>query len=285
VTYGKEKSTSFQQVFSVLLEAPCEALFIHKDVIGVIPYPDNDSTLSIRAFNFITNTCANISARVGYPVQDSAYVFCSVCDDTPYIIIVAENFYQIHRCPPEILPYLGTPVFDNGTPIQVNLPHVAEVSRDGLEDSIYLEMADLQWSPMGLHGVFVQYPREYSTSTETLARFWPRISLSSGKYGSMSFDGRVGSYAESRFSPWLAASCPSGTYVVVALNRTTDIITDPDELCLLHFIQDSYRVESRQLRLPFFVDLNRAYAIAIDERCGVIYLSDASGYLFAISYA
>jgi hypothetical protein len=57
-----------QEIFSVLLDSPCKAVFICKDVVGVIPYADDDALFSIRAFNYNTKISINISLELGYPI-------------------------------------------------------------------------------------------------------------------------------------------------------------------------------------------------------------------------
>ena len=103
-------------------------------------------------------------------------------------------------------------------------------------------------------------------------------------------EGRVGSYHHNIpvRSPWLVSSSPSGAYTVIALDLTGNVSDESDMfaiLQLLHFTNDPPNIQPCQLELPFFIDLNDICSIALDERRGIVYLSHARGYLFAVPYA
>lgn len=72
-------------------------------------------------------------------------------------------------------------------------------------------------------------------------------------------------------------------YTAVVLYREGE---NPEPiLSLLHFQDEPRSVQAHELELPFYITLDQIYAIALDERLGVVYLSHVSGYLFAIPYA
>ncbi|KAF9465807.1 hypothetical protein BDZ94DRAFT_307279 [Collybia nuda] len=289
MTYGERSAPEMKELFSSYLDVPCRALFICRDVIGVVPFAVDDSALfSIRAFNYNTGISFNIFVDLGYQIYNTSYVFCSVFDDTPYVITVEDKDYCIHKVPWELLPHGSkTCSIEDGGSVEGNLTLVAEISRAGVEDSFYVETAELRWSPRGLHGIFVQYTSSYTDTTCTLVRSWPR-DLPPSSHNEMTMDGRVSSYSQSRVSPWLVGSSPSGTYSAAIINCSEVEETSSrvcSGLCLLEYSCDPPGVQCRQLTLPFYIDLDQIYSIALDERCGVIYISHVLGHLFAIPYA
>lgn len=196
--------------------------------------------------------------------------------------------YRIHEFPWELLPH-GTEfsLIEHDRLIEGSLPFMAEISCVSVEDSFYVETPELRWSPRGLHGIFVQYTSDYDNTTRTLVRSW-RVQPSSLTYDEITLEGRVSSYSQSRFAPWLVASSPSGTYSVAIINRS-EVEETSGGVCsglrLLQYSRDPPGIQSRELTLPFYVDLDQIYAIAIDERCGVVYVSHVLGHLFSIPYA
>lgn len=69
MTYGGNTALEIQEIFSAPLGSPCRALFICKDVIGVVSFADDDSALvPVQAFNYNTKISVNISVDLGYRV-------------------------------------------------------------------------------------------------------------------------------------------------------------------------------------------------------------------------
>ena len=159
-------------------------------------------------------------------------------------------------------------------------------------------MVDVQWSPQGLNAMFNLYddgcegaaPRAY-----THISFLPTASLhppTSPQAGSPTIvekilGGKICSYHG--HSPWLYASTQSGNYKAIIIHddfSELDSTRSPASLHLLQFDGDleSPSIHDRRLELPFYIDLLEIYAIAIDERRGVTYLSHGSGHLFTVPY-
>ena len=67
VEYGRGKAAEMQQVFHMNLEGSCRALFICKDVVGVLLYIDDNSYISIVAINIVTNMSTTIRVDLGHP--------------------------------------------------------------------------------------------------------------------------------------------------------------------------------------------------------------------------
>lgn len=196
--------------------------------------------------------------------------------------------YRIHEFPWELLPHGAEfNLNEHHGLVEGSLPFVAEIGCVGVEDSFYVETAELRWSPQGLHGIFVQYTSNYTNTTRTLVRSW-HLQPASSTYDEMALEGRVSSYSQGQVSPWLVASSPSGTYSVAIIN-CSEIEETSGGVCrglrLLQYLRDPPGIQSRELTLPFYVDLDQIYAIAIDERRGVIYVSHVLGHLFSIPYA
>jgi len=175
----------------------------------------------------------------------------------------------------------------------------APIPTDAHEHYSDREMVDVQWSPQGFNAMFNLYndsregaaPRAY-----THISFLPTASLCppmSPQVGSSPIiletmlEGKIYSYHG--HSPWLFASTQSGNYKAVIIH---DDFAEPDNArshASLHLLQfdgnlEIPSVQDRQLELPFYVDLLDIYAIAVDERRGVIYLSHGSGHLFTVPY-
>lgn len=71
VQYQGGDGVTIQEVYRAPLEAPCRALFICKDVVGVIPYAGDEANLSITAINYITNASVRVSVDLGHAVVRS----------------------------------------------------------------------------------------------------------------------------------------------------------------------------------------------------------------------
>lgn len=216
-------------------------------------------------------------------------------EGTPFIITADEKNYDVYRCSPDALPHGEDCIVQDIYTVNGNFRKVAKIDVAGHGNSFDLETAELKWSQNGLLATFVQYHHGYADCTKTLVCFWPVMSnhppwmCENNVTSDMVLEGKVGSFLESMVSPWLVASCPSGRYAVVVLDRGADPMTDSTQrmcLQLLHFSKDPPRVQARELELPrIIIDLSQIYSIAMDERCGVIYMAHCQGYLFAIPYA
>ncbi|RDB15202.1 hypothetical protein Hypma_004821 [Hypsizygus marmoreus] len=290
VEYGDGNVPAMRTVYQGPIPRPCRALFIYKDVVGIIPYSYDDSPACIHAINFVTRLSVNISVELGDSINNTSYIFCSIVDGTPFIITAQDRMHHIYRCPIEVLPLDEDTAIEDGATIQGNLVQIAALHAVDPEDTFYdYETPDLKWSPRGLHAFFVLYNIS-SQVIETHPCFWPIDHTyppspdQVQRLATMSFEGTVAAYFESRTSPWLVATSQSGTYAAVVVNREVGPNALPT-LFLIEYDSDPLKIESRQLELPFFINLDQIYAIAIDESLGVIYLSHALGHLFAVPYA
>lgn len=66
IEYGDGKIPTIQQIFAMTLESQaCRDLFLYKNVVGMIPYSQDDSPISIHAINFFTNISVHIPVDIG----------------------------------------------------------------------------------------------------------------------------------------------------------------------------------------------------------------------------
>ncbi|KAF8870362.1 hypothetical protein BD779DRAFT_1580774 [Infundibulicybe gibba] len=238
------------------------ALFICEDVIGVIPYPEDETFIRVHATNFLTNVSVTVLIEVGHPISNFSYLLCYVHDTSPYIVVANSWEFEVHRCPADRLPLGGAHGLESGSHERINNTRVAkiDVEQDGLraDHGVYdSEIAEMRWSPMGFHAIVVEYSHETAYPTT------------------------VGSHIKSRDSPWLLASSPSGMYTVIILDRTHDTPCNSDSepsvfLYLVQFLVNPDAIKTRLLEFPSYICLHEIYSVAVDER---------RGYLFAIPYA
>jgi len=89
------------------------------------------------------------------------------------------------------------------------------------------------------------------------------------------------------------ASTQSGNYkaIIIHHNHKFSDLHNARPLTSLHLLQFNGDLESpsvhnrdRRLELPSYIDLFDIHSIAIDERRGVIYLSNGFGHLFTVPY-
>ena len=230
-------------------------------------------------------------------------VFCSIVNGDPYIVAASGScwHYNIYRFSLDALPPGQATGWKDG--VSKDGPSIARVFSalipiNAHEHYSDRETVDVQWSPQGLSAMFNLYnndregaaPRAY-----THISFLPTASL----YSPVSpqadtpiivekmLEGKICSYHG--HSPWLCASTQSGNYKAVIIHddfAEPNNARSPASFHLLQFDCDleSPGVHDRQLELPFYIDLLEIYAIAIDERRGVIYLSHGSGHLFTVPY-
>jgi len=222
----------------------------------------------------------------------------------PCIITVADGRYNVYRFSLDALPRgQATGWGDEPSTDSTSITRVASalIPTDAHEHDSDDAIVDVQWSSQGLDVMCKLYndgcedaaPRAY-----TRISFLPTASLhppASSQAGSSPviveniLEGKICEYHSNSHSPWLFASTQSGNYKAVIIHddfAESDNARSHASLHLLQFDGDweSPSVQDRQLELPFYIDLLEIYAIAMDERCGVIYLSHGSGHLFTVPY-
>jgi len=218
-------------------------------------------------------------------------------------LAATNGHYNIYRCLFDVLPCGQATGWEDGALVD-NTPFTRATSAfipddpltyypDYDEDS-GTRRVDVQWSPQGFNAMFnvcvngdeVRAPRAC-----THIFFVPTASLypsTSPQAGSPIIVEKKleGSIYSKDYSSYLFASTQSGNYKALI---TVDNAPEPRSRAALHLLQfdgdsESPSVHDRQLELPSYIDLLEVYAIAMDERRGVIYLSHESGHLFTIPY-
>ncbi|KAG5337132.1 hypothetical protein C0989_010580 [Termitomyces sp. Mn162] len=171
------------------------------------------------------------------------------------------------------------------TEIGANIVHAAQMVVSNHTRGFDRETVELKLSRVGYHALHVVYPELHAGLT--YASFWPieqlgTRNIQSTKYGgTINIEGKIGSHHYDYSAPWLVASSHSGIYSVLILQHADQ---DP-QLCLLQRDSSPPAIHVRTLDVPRYIDLKEVYAVAIEDRYGVVYLSHAHGYLFALPYA
>ncbi|KAG5653164.1 hypothetical protein H0H81_002006 [Sphagnurus paluster] len=299
--YGPEKLPIIREIYQMPVAnwTMTEALYICKDVVGIMigSTLNDEYSSSIRFVDFTRDI--SISMAFGGHCSATSQALCSVIDEVPFIIISDKEVYHVYRCSP------GDPKYwEDGATVELenSLVHVAEVHVMEEDDSSEREILELKCSARGLHAMHVLYNANYHGYTaHTLECFWPAserwtraapIRLDTREEieaMTLSFNGNIWSYSGLDSPPWLVSTSPSGTYTIFAM-QSNDYIGGDDLALRLHLLQISddpalKPILDRQIELPFYIALDKIYSLAIDERCGVIYLSHVQGHLFTLPYA
>ncbi|KAF8870475.1 hypothetical protein BD779DRAFT_537079 [Infundibulicybe gibba] len=177
VEHENGRAVTLKEYFRAPSYTSCKALFICEDVIGVIPYPEDETFIRVHATNFLTNVSVTVLIEVGHPISNFSYLLCYVHDTSPYIVVANSWEFEVHRCPADRLPLGGAHGLESGSHERINNTRVAkiDVEQDGLraDHGVYdSEIAEMRWSPMGFHAIVVEYSHETAYPT-TFAHFWP----------------------------------------------------------------------------------------------------------------
>lgn len=266
-------------------------LFISEDVVGYVR--DESGRLFIRALNYVTKTSVDIPLDSASSINEISII---VTSSAPFIMEECySGRYRIHRCPSELLPYCRPMAGEDFTqPRGVEkLGHIdpsymyhypADDSSCQLSPS--LTAKHVVWSPRGVHrflyGDYISPLTHQSQRPLTTVYFWPaNYDSSSNSEGDMYNNTRV-ARVELRRAYGLQAVSVSGTYAV--LSPCHGSLTSEHDLHLLQFCDNPTRIEVRPIVLPS-VSLSHISSIAIDERHGVIYISQRAAKLIAVRFA
>ncbi|KAH0586596.1 hypothetical protein H2248_007819 [Termitomyces sp. 'cryptogamus'] len=286
------KTISIREVFhstppSQYLHGP---LFVAPDLVGLLCDVDEGRSF-IHIINFTRKFSVDIPITSSYLTDDRS-ISLSVVDRRLFIISAWNNddtgyeTYDIHFCPVEKLSSEENLSWTEiATEIGANIVHAAQMVVSNHTRGFDRETVELKLSRVGYHALHVVYPELHAGLT--YASFWPieqlgTRNIQSTKYGgTINIEGKIGSHHYDYSAPWLVASSHSGIYSVLILQHADQ---DP-QLCLLQRDSSPPAIHVRTLDVPRYIDLKEVYAVAIEDRYGVVYLSHAHGYLFALPYA
>jgi len=211
------------------------------------------------------------------------------------MIAAQKGYFTIYRCSLDALPCGQATGWEDGAFVDGN-PFTREFSAfiptQSFEYEIDRRMVDAHLSPQGLHLIFITHVGDEIKKFEPYTHivFVPNALLHPPTPQARSpiileklLDGKIYS---NDYSAHLFASTQSGNYkAVITVDDFTEDLSSP-ALYLLKFDGDleSPSVQARRLELLSCIDLLKIYAIAIDDRRGVIYLSHETGCLFTIPY-
>ncbi|KAF8073379.1 hypothetical protein FPV67DRAFT_1477570 [Lyophyllum atratum] len=303
IEYGPGKIPSIQKIFQTrlaLLRQPGpRGLFLCKDVVGMVTCPKDISSPPIRAINFAKNLWVNISTTPHAEfINTAAYICCSVVDGTPFIVGEDDQnkAFRVYRCPLDALPWDEGSYWEDGPSIDVEGGVVLAAVIATPEDDEW-HAPEAKWSPLGFHALYLQQVvqrEDWDThSTYMQACFWssdktqPHAAQAGPSHtvATPGIYGKLGSYHGSDGSPPLLGSSPSGSYSTLVIDRFEDLVDQAKSLHLIIYDSKAPHIQMRPLDLPFYIDLEQIYSVAIDERYGVIYLSHIRGHLFTLPYA
>ncbi|KAG6853938.1 hypothetical protein C0991_012262 [Blastosporella zonata] len=295
IDYGAGNSPSIKELHSSQLPTNhfIQDLFVTTNIVGLVYYCLEDESYSINMMNLIQGFSVNVPMPMS-AMDDNPVIFCSVIDRMPFITVCScdggDDVYEVYRCPVQSLGTEEDIVSEDvAMEIGSNIIRVAKIiasSDIGSGEAFDRERAESRLSYSGLHILRILYENAHTTTT--YASFWPIKDLHScGPNGLNSFitttviDGKIGSHYHGHTAPWLVATSHSGIYSV--------IITFADgvghRLCLLQRGLNPPTIHMRTLDVPNYLDLEQIYAVAIEERYGVVYLSHIRGHLFSLPYA
>ncbi|GLB38501.1 hypothetical protein LshimejAT787_0503660 [Lyophyllum shimeji] len=306
VEYGSRKSPSIRTICQSALPQhwrTARALFLCKDVVGVIPYFDGGSSPSILAINYVQNVSVSIPLTQEHFMNNNTDLFCSDVNGTSFIVISDVDMYWVYRVSTGVLPSGVDSEWEDGATVNDpgSVVPVAEIYAPETEGSYDREVPDVSWSPQGLHALHIFYGTGAVNlsgihSTRTRTSLWPMQTLhrlSPSGHGqdiasaTTVVQGTVGSYlgSEGLHAPWLVASSESGIYSVAIIHCDDDDLRQTSRLHLFQYDSCSPEIWVRQLALPVDIGIHEIFAIAMDERLGIIYLSHVQGRLLVMTYA
>ncbi|KAG5728090.1 hypothetical protein E4T56_gene19456 [Termitomyces sp. T112] len=288
------ESLEIREIFAIRIDWVADVpFFLDSSTVGF--YNGINDTITI--INFIRDISAEIVIDKG--LAEGFYkCSCSVIGQTLILLAYAqEDLCQVLRCPIEKL-FLGEPRSwaDIATEISTKWELVATLPCNTIDPAAnyYVNQVE-QLSPFRFHTLRGNYFRgdHYrgpSWTATTYASLWPitkidTIDILDGQCKpsvEKTMDWKVWYYrqADGVRVPWLAAPSESGNYSVIVMEEDECL-----QLALLHWDVHRAAIHVRHLDVPSYIDLNEVYAVGIEERYGVIYLSLVQGYLFALPYA
>ncbi|KAG6829432.1 hypothetical protein H0H87_011416 [Tephrocybe sp. NHM501043] len=230
------------------------------------------------------------------PFQQDSDMFFRIIDEIPYIVVklnddlFSDAIYELYRCPIPQFAYEENPDLEAvATEISANTVRVARfLPPSDITLSYYNRDATYTVERMlSSHGFSLIYvTQDDSHISTTHMSFWPVTDIHSLRMEDISpaatimMEGRVGAHHQHE-SPWLAIPSRSGAYsMAVVLDHA-----EQPMLRLIQWDQVSPSIYIRTLNVPWYIDLEGIFDLAIEDRYGVIYLSHAYGYLFALPYA
>jgi len=196
----------------------------------------------------------------------------------------------------DVLPFAENTTWEDGASIDVE-DAVVLVDEVATCEDYDFEVQKAILSPRGLHTLHIfrddhdDYSEDANATASTTrvslypsCAAYPHLGAADFQFAAVhEIKGEVGSYLGD--TPWLVGFSPSGTYSVVVMKRMTDGVDLTFTLLLLQYDMKTSKIQTRQLDLPFYINLNKIYSVAIEERYGVVYLSHTRGHLFAVPYA
>lgn len=304
VEYGDSKSSTIQEILCSPLPTQwltIKGMFLCKDVVGMIPRLGDGSPPSIHVINFMKSQAANmLLTPYAEVLNNSTDMSCTVVHETPFIIASSHvlGVYEVYCCSLDGLSFVESSEREDGASIDIEgaVVLVNQIIACGNEQWGAPEVK-CQLSPRGFHTLYVfqdDLTEERNVDTAiTRAYLWPwggqpPHSIAAGldrRVARTEMNGEVVSYPGSHNSPWLSDTSPSGTYSLVVVKQVTDGVDLAFRLLLLQYDSESPNIKTRELDVPFYINLDDIYSVAIEERYGVIYLSHTRGHLFALPYA
>ncbi|KAG6901366.1 hypothetical protein C0995_012869 [Termitomyces sp. Mi166 len=265
-------------------------LFVVPSLVGLL-CDVADERYSVHIINYTQEFSVDVPIATDL---DNEFVSFSVVDrrlfiiSTSYYVVERDETYDIYCCPIDKLTSgENLSRTEIAMEISANIVHAAQLVAHEIVRGFDDETVQSTLSPLGFHTLHVVYPEPHVSAGIISASFWPIEEIHACdkqgvKYETIEIEGKVTSHGRGYSAPWLVASSRSGIYSVLVVGQDTD---EAPELCLLQWDSTPPTIHVRTLEVPRYIDLTDVYAVAIEERYGVIYLSHAQGYLFALPYA
>ncbi|KAG6910114.1 hypothetical protein DXG01_013168 [Tephrocybe rancida] len=293
IEYGNGEVPSIRELFTYLMPAQHDVydIFLTTNIVGLVRCLEDES-LCVHAVNFAKNVSVEIPMPFGN-FTDPPLVICSVIDKIPYITVALRDVYEVYRCPVDKLVSEADLNLEKvEAEICTGMIRVVKITRSYTEgNSNDWDTAELRLSAFGFHMLRVLYVNDFASITYSF--LWPLENLHSLgldgvpiaeglTHAETSIDGRPPARYMGR-TAWLASTSHSGIYSAVII--MTDDNGGDWQLYLLQRVLRPPNIHVRILDVPHYINLDQIYALAIEERHGVIYLTHERGYVFSIPYS
>ncbi|GLB41507.1 hypothetical protein LshimejAT787_1001070 [Lyophyllum shimeji] len=289
ITYSQGETPCINMIYQRPLPAQqgyCAELFITADHVGF----SSEHGTQITVINMTTDCSFKIPVNTPDNIRPfrSRSVKSSDLIRFPPLLSLSSEERAIHVYSEDPLNYDH---WNDGDILRIHLERIAQVPRSKRANTSLNPLTPyddhLFWSPIGLH-ILTCATFQYASPKHVVieVQYWPRANPGSpllvGQPVNLQLTGTT------RGRTW----SPSGAYAVIRREVTDDSGQYQRVFMLLHFVADpDPAIHSRDLDLPGIIDTRRVSWLAIEERCGVIYLvlgrtqNSPEWYVVAVPYA